>query len=220
MGISYFWFLGAFLQMVLPLFGKEILQLGETRIGLLWTFAAVGIGAGSLAAGRLSGDKIELGLVPLGSVGMGAFSVLLFLSQPSFDLAAICLVLIGFAAGFFAVPLNALLQQRSGREDKGRLIATNNVFNTIGVLLASAMLWGLATLAPFTRGSNHSDSGTPDFCLDALCPIPLARLLRSLHPLATHPHFISHSNRRAGEHSAQRSSACWFLITLPSLMRF
>ncbi len=145
MGISYFWFLGAFLQMALPLFGKEILQLGETRIGLLWTFAAIGIGAGSLAAGRLSGDKIELGLVPLGSVGMGAFSVLLFLSQPSFDLAAVCLVLIGFAAGFFAVPLNALLQQRSGREDKGRLIATNNVFNTIGVLLASAMLWGLAT---------------------------------------------------------------------------
>ena len=146
MGISYFWFLGAFLQMVLPLFGKEILQLGETRIGLLWTFAAVGIGLGSLAAGRLSGDKIELGLVPLGSVGMGAFSVLLFLSQPSFDLAAICLVLVGFAAGFFAVPLNALLQQRSGREDKGQLIATNNVFNTIGVLLASAILWGLATL--------------------------------------------------------------------------
>src|SRR6266481_10307 len=146
MGISYFWFLGAFLQMVLPVFGKEILQLGETRIALLWTFAAVGIGVGSLAAGRLSGDKIELGLVPLGSVGMGAFSVLLFLSQPSFDLAAVCLVLIGFAAGFFAVPLNALLQQRSGRQDKGRLIATNNVFNTVGVLLASAMLWGLATL--------------------------------------------------------------------------
>ena len=149
MGISYFWFLGAFLQMVLPLFGKEILQLGETRIGLLWTFAAVGIGVGSLTAGRLSGDKIELGLVPLGSVGMGAFSVLLFLSQPSFDLAAVCLVLVGFAAGFFAVPLNALLQQRSGREDKGRLIATNNVFNTIGVLLASAMLWGLATWLHF-----------------------------------------------------------------------
>jgi acyl-[acyl-carrier-protein]-phospholipid O-acyltransferase/long-chain-fatty-acid--[acyl-carrier-protein] ligase len=146
MGISYFWFLGAFLQMVLPLFGKEILHLGETRIGLLWTFAAAGIGIGSLAAGRLSGDKIELGLVPLGSIGMGAFSVLLFISQPSFALAAASLVLIGFAAGFFAVPLNALLQQRSGKEDKGRLIATNNVFNTLGVLFASAMLWVLATL--------------------------------------------------------------------------
>src|SRR5438309_1134709 len=149
MGISYFWFLGAFLQMVLPLFGKEILQLGETRIGLLWTFAALGIGAGSLAAGRLSGDKIELGLVPLGAVGMGIFSVGLFAAQPSFNLAAWALVFLGFSGGFFAVPLNALLQQRSGREEKGRLIATNNVFNTIGVLLASAMLWGLATWLHF-----------------------------------------------------------------------
>ena len=145
LGISYFWFLGAFMQMVLPLFGKEILELGETRIGLLWTFAAAGIGVGGLAAGRLSGDKIELGLVPLGSIGMGLFSVTLFLAPPSFALSGASLVMLGFAAGFFAVPLNALLQQRSGREDKGRLIATNNVFNTLGVLLASAMLWGLAT---------------------------------------------------------------------------
>ncbi len=145
MGISYFWFLGAFLQMVLPIYGKETLDLGETRIGLLWTFAAFGIGAGGLAAGRLSGDKIELGLVPLGSVGMGIFSVALFLAEPSFFSAAWCLSLLGFFSGFFAVPLNALLQQRSDREAKGRLIATNNVFNTIGVLLASALLWGLSS---------------------------------------------------------------------------
>ncbi|HZD39521.1 MAG TPA: AMP-binding protein, partial [Terriglobales bacterium] len=110
-----------------------------------WTFAAAGIGVGGLAAGRLSGDKIELGLVPLGSIGMALFSVTLFFSPPSFALSGASLVLMGFAAGFFAVPLNALLQQRSGREDKGRLIATNNVFNTIGVLLASVLLWGLAT---------------------------------------------------------------------------
>jgi acyl-[acyl-carrier-protein]-phospholipid O-acyltransferase/long-chain-fatty-acid--[acyl-carrier-protein] ligase len=146
MGISYFWFLGAFLQMVLPLFGKEILHLGETRIGLLWTFAALGIGLGSLAAGRLSGDKVELGLVPIGSIGMGIFSIVFFLSQSSFAWTAASLVCLGFWGGFFAVPLNALLQQRSGREDKGRLIATNNVFNTIGVLLASVMLWSMANL--------------------------------------------------------------------------
>jgi acyl-[acyl-carrier-protein]-phospholipid O-acyltransferase/long-chain-fatty-acid--[acyl-carrier-protein] ligase len=149
LGISYFWFLGAFLQMVLPLFGKEILQLGETRISLLWTFAAVGIGAGSLAAGRLSGGKVELGLVPLGAIGMGFFSVLLFTAEPSFGVAAWVLVLLGFFGGFFAVPLNALLQQRSAREDKGRVIATNNVFNTVGILLASALLWALTTPLQF-----------------------------------------------------------------------
>jgi acyl-[acyl-carrier-protein]-phospholipid O-acyltransferase/long-chain-fatty-acid--[acyl-carrier-protein] ligase len=141
MGISYFWFLGAFLQMVLPLLGKEILHLGEARISLLWTFAALGIGAGSLAAGRLSGDKIEPGLVPLGAMGMGACAMVLFLTQDSFVFTATSLVFLGLFGGLFAVPLNALLQQRSGRQDKGRLIATNNVFNTLGVLLASAVLW-------------------------------------------------------------------------------
>lgn len=152
MGISYFWFLGAFLQMVLPLLGKDILHLGETRIGLLWTFAALGIGAGSLAAGRLSGDKIELGLVPLGSIGMGLFSVLLFFAEPSFRLCAGVLLLLGLSGGFFAVPLNALLQHRSASQHKGRLIATNNVFNTLGVLLASAILWLLST--PFQLPPN------------------------------------------------------------------
>jgi len=140
-GISYFWFLGAFLQMVLPLLGKEVLRLGETRISLLWTFAALGIGAGSLVAGRLSGDRIEPGLVPLGSMGMGALAMVLFLTQDSFVFTAASLVFLGLFGGLFAVPLNALLQQRSGRQDKGRLIATNNVFNTLGVLLASAALW-------------------------------------------------------------------------------
>jgi acyl-[acyl-carrier-protein]-phospholipid O-acyltransferase/long-chain-fatty-acid--[acyl-carrier-protein] ligase len=141
MGISYFWFLGALIQMDILLFGKEILQLDEARIGLLGTFLAIGIGAGSLAAGRLSGDRIELGLVPLGSTAMGAFPVLLYFSPPEFGWVSVVLILMGFSAGLFIVPLNALLQQRSGKEEKGQLIATNNFFNTMGVLLASAFLW-------------------------------------------------------------------------------
>jgi acyl-[acyl-carrier-protein]-phospholipid O-acyltransferase/long-chain-fatty-acid--[acyl-carrier-protein] ligase len=129
--------------MDLPILGKETLRLGETRIGLLWTFTAIGIGAGSLAAGRLSGDRIELGLVPLGSVGMGIFSVMLFYSSSSFEWVTLSLILLGFSGGLFAVPLNALLQQQSGREHKGRLIATNNVLNTVAVLLASVVLFVL-----------------------------------------------------------------------------
>ena len=70
-GISYFWFLGALLQMALPLFGQHALHVGDAEISWLLTALAVGIGAGSLVAGRLSGDKVELGLVPIGSIGMG-----------------------------------------------------------------------------------------------------------------------------------------------------
>jgi acyl-[acyl-carrier-protein]-phospholipid O-acyltransferase/long-chain-fatty-acid--[acyl-carrier-protein] ligase len=152
-GISFFWFLGALVQINLLFFGKELLQLDEFHIGLLGTFLAVGIGAGSLAAGRLSGDHIELGLVPLGSVAMGVGLGLVALSAPSYLLTGMSLVLLGFSAGLFAVPLNALLQQRSGKEEKGQLIATNNFMNTIGIFLAAAIHWILKTPLHFSPDS-------------------------------------------------------------------
>ena len=59
LGISYFWFLGSLFQMDLLLFGSETLHAGDLRIGLMATCLAIGIGAGSMLAGRLSGDKVE-----------------------------------------------------------------------------------------------------------------------------------------------------------------
>ena len=140
-GISYFWFLGALLQLVMILFGTEVMRLSDTWTGILTTFAAIGIAAGSLAAGRLSGDKVELGLAPIGSIGMGLFAVLLSQSAHSFALAAFDLTMIGFFGGLFAVPLNALLQQKSGDAEKGRLMATNNFLNMVAIVGASAALW-------------------------------------------------------------------------------
>ncbi|HIE65697.1 MAG: acyl-[ACP]--phospholipid O-acyltransferase [Nitrospira sp.] len=141
LAISYFWFLGALLQMSIILFGKEVLVLDDFWVGILGTFLAFGIGVGSLVAGRLSGDKVELGLVPLGSIGLGLFSIWLGLSPPSYFQAAMALSLLGFSGGLFIVPLNALIQQKSGREEKGRIIATTNFMDTGGILLASAALW-------------------------------------------------------------------------------
>ena len=68
---------------------------------------------------------------------MGVCLGLVALAAPSYSLTAMALVLLGFSAGLFAVPLNALLQQRAGREEKGQLIATNNFMNTIGIFLAA-----------------------------------------------------------------------------------
>jgi acyl-[acyl-carrier-protein]-phospholipid O-acyltransferase/long-chain-fatty-acid--[acyl-carrier-protein] ligase len=140
-GISYFWFLGALLQLVMILFGTETMGLRDRWVGILTTFAAFGIAAGSLAAGRLSGDKVELGLTPIGSIGMGVFAILLSRSGHSFALAAMNLAFVGFFGGLFAVPLNALLQQKSGEREKGRVMATNNFLNTIAIMLASGALW-------------------------------------------------------------------------------
>src|SRR5438093_3756194 len=103
--------------------------LRDRWTGILTTFAAIGIAVGSLAAGRLSGDKVELGLAPIGAIGMGVFAIVLAYSGHSFALAAINLTLVGFFGGLFAVPLNALLQQRSGSQEKGRRMGSNNFLN-------------------------------------------------------------------------------------------
>ena len=143
LGISYFWFLGALFQMDLLLYGGEVLRVDELRVGLMVTALAVGIGVGSLLSGRLSGDKVELGLVPLGSIGMAVCCVLLYWAKHSYAASVAVLALLGLASGLFIVPLNAFLQQRAGEREKGRLIATNNFYNTIGLMLASAALWVL-----------------------------------------------------------------------------
>lgn len=139
-GLSYFWFLGALLQSLMLLFATQTLQLTGVWVGGITAMAAVGIGIGSIAAGRLSGDKVELGLAPIGAIGMGVSAMGLSVCRTPAP-AAVMLALAGFFGGLFAVPLNALLQQRAEARTKGRLQATNNFANMVGVALASAALW-------------------------------------------------------------------------------
>ncbi len=141
MAISYFWFLALLFQMDLMLFGTETLKASDRLVGLLLTCLSLGIGAGSMLAGRLSGDKVEIGLVPLGSIFMGVFSLGLYAARGSYVASVVMLSMLGIAAGVFFVPLNAYLQQRSESGEKGRIIATNNIYNTLGMLLATAVFY-------------------------------------------------------------------------------
>ena len=143
LAISYFWFLGALFQMDLLLFGSEVLKVDELRVSLMVTALAIGIGVGSMLSGRLSGSKVEIGLVPLGSGLMAVFSVALWAASGSYGWSVAVLSLLGVASGIFIVPLNAYLQQRAESREKGRIIATNNIWNTFGLLLASGVLWVL-----------------------------------------------------------------------------
>jgi len=139
LGISWFWFIGALFQLALLLEGSEILRVEETRAGLLFTALAIGIGLGSVIAGRISGDHIELGLVPAGSVIMGVFT-LLVAATTNYAVALAALTVIGFGGGFMAVPLNAYLQEEPAADEKGRMLATNNLMNSTAMAIAYGML--------------------------------------------------------------------------------
>jgi acyl-[acyl-carrier-protein]-phospholipid O-acyltransferase/long-chain-fatty-acid--[acyl-carrier-protein] ligase len=142
-GGAYFWFLGFLFQINIVLYGKNSLSLQEGHIGYLLSAVALGIGLGSYAAGYLSGNKIEYGLIPLGSIGITVFSLVLGLVQWDFWWSVGLLALVGFSAGFFIVPLNALVQQRPDPSIKGGMIAMANLMTFVGMLGAAGLFWVL-----------------------------------------------------------------------------
>ena len=62
-------------------------------------------------------------------------AVLLSWTGIGFTLALAYLTVLGFAGGFFVVPINALIQRRPAPEEKGRTIAVANLLSFIGVAL-------------------------------------------------------------------------------------
>jgi acyl-[acyl-carrier-protein]-phospholipid O-acyltransferase/long-chain-fatty-acid--[acyl-carrier-protein] ligase len=136
-GNTYFNFLGALLILNIFFYGLDVLHVTETRIGLLNTALALGIGLGSFAAGHLSGGKIETGLIPLGTLGLAVCASLLSVANLTLGEAAFRLALLGFAGGFFIVPICALLQHKPDKERKGAVLATANLLSFVGVFLAS-----------------------------------------------------------------------------------
>jgi acyl-[acyl-carrier-protein]-phospholipid O-acyltransferase/long-chain-fatty-acid--[acyl-carrier-protein] ligase len=137
LGNTYFWFLGSLLFSTIVVYGPDVLHIGQTKTGYLNATLAVGIGIGSMAAGWLSDNKIEYGLIPLGSIGMTCTGLLLGIVHHGLLGSAVLLGALGFWAGFFAVPVNALIQHRPSASDKGGIIAAANLLSFVGIAISS-----------------------------------------------------------------------------------
>jgi acyl-[acyl-carrier-protein]-phospholipid O-acyltransferase / long-chain-fatty-acid--[acyl-carrier-protein] ligase len=141
LGNTYFWFLGSLLFSTVVVYGPDILHIGQTRTGYLNAALAIGIGIGSMIAGIVSAGKIEYGLIPLGSIGMTCTGIALGLMHVGLIGSGVLLSLLGFWAGFFAVPVNALIQHRPAEESKGGIIAAANLLSFIGIALSSGVYY-------------------------------------------------------------------------------
>ena len=156
MGISWFWFFGTVMTVQLPGYTKEILSGTEIITTCLLVAFAVGVGLGSLLCERLSRHRIELGLVPFGSIGLSLFAVDLYFARPAPSAEAVAsvagflaqpgslrvlfdLTMIGAFGGIFSVPLYALIQHRTERKHLSRVIAANNIINSIFMVAASLL---------------------------------------------------------------------------------
>jgi len=158
LGISWFWFYGATYLTQLPNYTRLVLGGDETVVSLLLTLFSLGIGVGSLLCNKLSDGRIEPGLVPFGALGLSVFGFSLFLLHPThtpmpetllsaFEFAASGtgwwvmsqIVLLGLFGGFYIVPLQAMLQQRSEPSQRARIIAGGNIFSALFMVLSAVM---------------------------------------------------------------------------------
>lgn len=137
LGIGWFWFLGALVQMILPLYGETILHVNDFYSSLLQGIIGLGIAAGCVVAGWFSKDTYEPGLIPFGSIGIAIGTLWAAFSGDSYVQTVIGLSITGFSAGLFIIPIYTFLHQRAKGNERGRIFATANYVDTLGMLFAS-----------------------------------------------------------------------------------
>ena len=163
LGLSWFWTVGATFLAEFPVMAKQDFHADNTVVTLLLAGFAVGVGAGSILAGRLLRGEISARHVPPAALllSLFTFGFAYLAGQPgasqwstpaamlgSPDGAAALTCLLGAAAcgGVFSVPLYAIMQDRAAKAQRARMIAANNVLNAASMVAGAGVIAGLAAL--------------------------------------------------------------------------
>ncbi len=147
---TLFWGAGATLQFIVLRWAQEALGLGLDRAAYLQGVVAVGVVAGAAIAGRWIRLQRAMLVLPMG-VAMGLL-VPCMAAVDTLVVAVPLLAIIGACAGFFVVPMNALLQDRGCRLlTAGRSIAVQGYNENLSIL---AMLATYAALLAAGVGTD------------------------------------------------------------------
>ncbi|HVM74938.1 MAG TPA: MFS transporter, partial [Candidatus Saccharimonadales bacterium] len=143
---TFFWFLGAILLLNIVLYATDILQVDEAHSSYLLAALSLGIGAGSFLAGHASGRKIEMGMILPGLAGIVLATGALFLPGLTYQWTMLLLSVLGLCAGFFVVPVNAIIQHRPLPSEKGQVIGVSNFLSFGGIALQPFVQYAMLKL--------------------------------------------------------------------------
>ena len=138
---TLFWGAGATLQFIVIEWAQHALGLNLSLAAILQGIVVIGIGIGAVLAAKLVTLRGAARVLPIGAaMGIG---VMLMIFVHRIPFAMVLMVAIGACAGFFVVPMNALLQHRGHvLMGAGHSIAVQNFNENIGILV----MVGLYTL--------------------------------------------------------------------------
>ncbi|MFT4059763.1 MAG: MFS transporter [Legionella sp.] len=156
--LSWFWLLGTVLLTKLPDFTNYVLGADNTVFALFLALFSIGIAAGSLAVNVIFHGKIALMVVPWAMLAFTCFIIDLywvssdlksssslvtietFFTSLTHWRIACDLFLLAFSAGLFIVPLYTYLEMTSPPENRARTIATNNIYNSLFMVLGTLLV--------------------------------------------------------------------------------
>jgi len=135
---TLFWGAGATLQFIVIEWARTALGFDLSRAAILQGITAVGIAIGAVLASVWVSLDRSVRVIPLGILMGIVVIAMVFVHQVW--LAVILMVLIGALAGFFVVPMNALLQHRGHHlVGAGRSIAVQNFNENTSILIMIAL---------------------------------------------------------------------------------
>lgn len=141
---TLFWGAGATLQFIVLKWAEIALDYPLNKAAQLQGIVALGIAAGAVMAARWVSLRQSVNVIPLG-IAMGIVVMMMTLVSDLW-IAIVLLVLIGGLAGFFVVPMNALLQHRGHiLMGAGHSIAVQNFNENLSILMMlliyAALIW-------------------------------------------------------------------------------
>jgi MFS family permease len=153
MAWGYFYLLAGMALLILPEY-TYVLNIDRAEASVLLGVMGVAIGIGCATAGLISGHHIEPRLIPIGAAGLIIFFALLAAVPPSLpDMGPMVRVALsntaffilgaGFFAGFYIIPLQALLQKLSPDGERGRFLGTANAVSFLFLTIAALLYWAI-----------------------------------------------------------------------------
>jgi MFS transporter, LPLT family, lysophospholipid transporter len=135
---TLFWGAGACLQFIVIKWAERALHLPLEQGAMLSGVSAIGIAIGAVIAARHVPLKRATQVLPVGILmGVAVISMISLRWMPAIY---VVLILIGAIAGFFVVPMNALLQHRGHvLMSAGHSIAVQNFNENVSILVMLAL---------------------------------------------------------------------------------
>ena len=167
---GYFYFLAGLVLLIIPEYSVVLrsYNVSRTEVSVLMGVMGVAIGLGCVLAGLISGHTIKPLLVPIGAAGITIFFALLGFVPPTlpnfnpywrilFSPIAAFIFGAGISAGFYIIPLQALIQRLSPEDERGQILGTANGVSFAFLALSSALYWVIRPLYGVSPNPEHPE---------------------------------------------------------------